>query len=136
MMDSSGGSSVRSILRAILAVMLLLGSGAAGWLPMTEAHEACCCGTPKGIEDTCPCPSPGGSRGTSRGACTERQVVVAAQVASQSEKAQRRLESRPEPEGWELSRAVSCRETGVVFTVRGRDPDLGRHLARLDTLRI
>ncbi len=131
------GVSVRSILRAMLAVVLLLGSGAGNWLPVaTQAHESCCCGTPASAEDTCPCPKPEGNRTPLRGACTERQAVVATQAAERkAEQGQRRAEPRPEPLSWTLAQAdeassASCTHTG------SRDPDLGRHLARLGTFRI
>ena len=133
-------TAVRTLLRAMLAVLLLLGGGAAGWLPApTEAHEACCCGMPTGSEDTCPCPKPESNRGPSRGACTERQVVVAAQAVRRVEQAQRRKEARPLPLGWEPSVAVNTLATlamGSLRSVGGRDPDLGQHLARLNALRI
>ena len=47
---------MRSILRAILSVALLLGSGVADWAPGstqmgTQSHESCCCcGIPAGAE--------------------------------------------------------------------------------------
>jgi hypothetical protein len=131
---------VRNILRAILAFALLLGSGAADWTPGQEpAHESCCCGTPMGAEDSCPCPKPEngpeGNRGSAPGACSERQAVVAVR-ASQAEQAQRRRESSPVPAGWVASVLVVRAQAGTGLAPRGRDPDLGRHLARLNTFLI
>jgi hypothetical protein len=131
------GVSVRSILRAILAFMLLLGSGAGNWLPVSaQAHESCCCGTPASAEDTCPCPKPESNRTPLRGTCSERQTVVASQVAERkAEQGQRRTEPRPEPLSWALAQID---ETASAFCIHasGRDPDLGQHLARLGTFRI
>jgi hypothetical protein len=131
---------VRNVLRAILAFALLLGSGAVDWTPGQEpTHESCCCGTPVGAEDSCPCPKPEngpeGNRGPARGACGERQAVVAVR-ASRAEQAQRRRESDPVPAGWVDSSLVVSLVDGSSFTPHGRDPDLGRHLATLNTLLI
>lgn len=135
-MSSSGGFSVRSILRAILAIALLLGSGAGDWLPAAQAHESCCCGTPASMEDGCPCPKPEGNRTPLRGSCAEQQTVVAPQAAGrQAAQSQRRIEPRPEPARWALAQAGEA--SSVPGTHEGgRDPDLGRHLARLGTFRI
>jgi hypothetical protein len=136
MMEASGGFSVRNVLRAILAFALLLGSGAADWTPGQEpAHESCCCGTPAGLEDSCPCPKPEGNRSPTSGACSERQAVVAVR-ASRAEQAQRRRESNPVPVDWVVASLVARSEDGSNFIPRGRDPDLGRHLAKLNTLLI
>ena len=137
MIESSGGFFVRSFLRTILAVVLLLGSGAGDWAQTpTPAHESCCCGTPAGAEDRCPCPKPEGNRGPQRGACAERQSVVALQAARRSEQGQRRTEPRPEPATW-LARNVDT-PAGLPFLAvhHGRDPDLVRHLAGLGTFQI
>lgn len=124
-----------NVLRAILVFALLLGSGAAGWAPVPEpAHESCCCGTPAGLEDRCPCPKPEGNRPSS-GACSERQSVVAL-WASRAEQAQRRRTADPTPVGWRASSLLLRSGAGTSFAPHGRDPDLGRHLARLGTLRI
>jgi hypothetical protein len=138
MMRISGGFSVRSILRAILTVMLLLGGVGGDWAlagDRAAAPHECCCGmVPGGMDDPCPCPKPEGNRTPLRGACTERQVV-AAQAARRNEQGERRIEPRPEPVGW--ARSTSDVAENVPFpTQGGRDPDLGRHLARLNTLRI
>lgn len=130
---------MRSILRAILAVVLLLGGLGGDWAlagsrPALPAHDCCCGPVPAGVEDTCPCPKPDSSRG-SRGACTERQVVAAQGAQRRAEQGQRRTEPRPEPAGW--ARAAAGAAGAVSVPLRGgRDPDLGRHLARLTTLRI
>jgi hypothetical protein len=131
---------VRHILRAILAFALLLGSGAADWTPGQEpAHEACCCGTPANVEDSCPCPKsengPEGNRTPATSACSARQVVAVAR-ASRAEQAQRRQEASPVPAGWVSSSLVVRAEEGTSCSRRGRDPDLGRHLAQLSTFRI
>ncbi len=126
---------MRSILRAMLAIVLLLGSGVADWSPV-QGHEACCCGTPKGVEDSCPCPKPEGNRTPLRGACADRQVVGVTQVAQRrTGQGQRRIEPRPEPATW--AKAADVRGlAGHVDAKPGRDPDLGQHLARLSTFRI
>jgi hypothetical protein len=130
---------VRTILRAILAVALLLGGWGGDWAlagaqTAAQPHD-CCCGTvPSGMEDPCPCPKPEGNRTPLRGACTERQVV-SAQAARRSEQGERRTEPRPEPIGWARSTS-DVAENLPIPTQGGRDPDLGRHLARLNTLRI
>ena len=131
---------MRNILRAILAFALLLGSGAADWTPGQEpAHEACCCGTPANVDDSCPCPKsengPEGNRTPSSGACSQRQAVVAARAA-RAEQAQQRQKANPVPAGWDSSSRVVRAEEGTSCSPRGRDPDLGRHLARLNTLLI
>ena len=128
---------MRSILRAIFAVVLLLGGGAGDWAPGTAtalAHQACCCGVPSGVEDSCPCPKPEGNRGPSRSLCSERGTVVAT-VAVRRTQAEPRTEARPEPAAWTRASQTLASE-GVPAPARGRDPDLGRHLARLQTFRI
>ncbi len=124
---------MRSILRAIFAVVLLLGGGAGDWAP-AQAHHACCCGMPSGVEDSCPCPKPEGNRGPSRSLCSERGTVVAT-VAVRRTQAEPRTEARPEPAAWTRASQTLTSE-GIPTPARGRDPDLGRHLARLQTFRI
>lgn len=131
---------MRTILRAILAVALLLGGVGGDWAlagsrAASQPHECCCGAMPAGVEDTCPCPKPDGNRAPQRGACAERQTIVA-QAAREAEQSQRRTEPRPEPAGW--ARAASdARTTIIPVPARGgRDPDLGRHLASLSTFRI
>ena len=133
-----GGPSLKSILRAILAFALLLGGGAADWAPGTEAAaHACCCGEAAGVEDTCPCPKPESNRGPQRGTCDARSAaVVALQASRRGEQTQRRMEATPLPAGWDRAAVEPGTEALVGRTFRGRDPDLGRHLALLDTFRI
>lgn len=126
---------MRLILRAMLAAVLLLGGGVADWSP-GQGHEACCCGEPTGVEDTCPCPKPEGNRTPLRGACADRQVVGATQVAQRrSGQGQRRHEPRPEPTTW--AKSAGFRQlVSHIEAQPGRAPDLGQHLARLSTFRI
>jgi hypothetical protein len=126
---------VRSILRAILAVALLLGGGAGDWAPVQgQAHESCCCGMAAGAGDGCPCPKPEGNRTPSNNPCSSPTVSVVA-LALRRTQGERRTESRPEPATW--AQALDVRElSGLPPAAPGRDPDLGRHLARLSTLRI
>jgi hypothetical protein len=136
MMESSGGFSVRAILRTILAVALLLGGGLGDWTPVQAqaAHESCCCGMPAGAEDACPCPKPEGNRTPTSNPSSNPTITVAAQAARRTQ-GERRTEPRPEPATW--AQALDIRELSELsITERGRDPDLGRHLARLNTFRI
>ncbi len=126
---------LRSLLRAILTVMLLVGSGAGDWAPVA-AHECCCGDVPAGIEDSCPCPKPESSRGPARTLCSERQTIVATQAVRRPEQARKRTEPRPEPLDWATAAATVRYEALDEVTGRGREPDLGRHLARLNTFRI
>ncbi|MBK9796691.1 MAG: hypothetical protein IPP58_09370 [Holophagaceae bacterium] len=135
MMIPLGGLTLRLMLRAILAIGLLLGSGAAGWTPaLADAHESCCCGTLPGAVDRCPCPKPEGNRTPSSNACVKQAVSQAALAVRQAQ-GQRRVEPRPEPATWARD-AARPEPTGLSIPARGRDPDLGRHLARLETFRI
>lgn len=132
---------MRTILRAILAVALLLGGVGGDWA-LAEARTApqphdCCCGpVPSGMEDPCPCPKPDSNRAPQRGACAERTSVAAAQAAREAEQGQRRTEPRPEPAGWARAASREAITAGPVHVEGGRDPDLGRHLAHLSTFRI
>jgi hypothetical protein len=125
---------VRSILRAILAVLLLLGGGAGDWAPAGTSHESCCCGTPARVEDRCPCPKPEDNRGSTRSLCAERSASVASPAARRTLGA-RRIEPRPEPATWAEAAEAPGTAASLGFE-HGRDPDLGRHLARLSTFRI
>jgi hypothetical protein len=139
MMGTSGGSFVRSVLRAILSLALLFGSGVGDWAPASAqagmpSHESCCCGTPASAEDSCPCPKPESNRSPSTSNCQNR-TSAAAVIASRRTKVERRTEPRPEPDTW--ARALDDREfTGVPAPAQSRGPDLGRHLALLSTFRI
>lgn len=131
---------MRTILRAILAVALLLGGVGGDWAlagdPAASAPHECCCGMmPGGMEDTCPCPKPEGNRTPQRGACAERQVVVAP-AARRAEQGDRRTEPRPEPVRWARTTVGAVTAILPVSAEGGRDPDLGRHLAGLSLLRI
>ena len=126
---------MRTFLRAILSIALLLGSGVVDWAPVQgPAHESCCCGTSSGAEDSCPCPKPEGNRGPAQSLCQNRVVAVAL-AASRCTQGERRAEPRPEPATW-ADALVICELSGPSAQKRGRDPDLGRHLASLNTLRI
>lgn len=129
---------MRLILRTILTFALLLGGGVGDWFqaPGTEqaqTHE-CCCGMPAGAEDSCPCPKPEGNRAPSQRLCTDRAAAVVAPAARRAQ-AERRIEPRPEPATWAKAGDSTCVEA-AFGAARGRDPDLGRHLARLSTFRI
>ena len=130
---------MRTILRAILAVALLLGGVGGDWAlaggPAAPAHECCCGMVPGGMDDPCPCPKPEGNRTPQRGACAERQVVVAPS-ARRVEQGARRTEPRPEPAGWARVASEAGAATRPISAEGGRDPDLGRHLAGLSLLRI
>ena len=126
---------MRSILRAILAIALLLGSGAGDWTPVQAQAQACCCGCGMGAgPEGCPCPKPEGNRTPSSNLCTNPTVPVAAWAVRQAQ-GDRKAEPRPEPATW--AQALDIRELdGASSTEGGRDPGLGRHLARLNTFRI
>jgi len=133
---------LRSILRAVLAVALLLGSGLGDWTlgtAQSPAHESCCCGMAADAEDTCPCPKPENAPQNQRGsqnACANRLAPVVLAAPRRTAQAQRRVEPRPEP----ATRArAACDQSDAKQAVpapQGRDPDLGRHLAGLSTYRI
>lgn len=134
-MDSFGGLSVRSLLRAILTLMLLIGGGVGDWAPaQTPEHASCCCGMPAGVEDSCPCPKPEGNRTPSPSRCSDRATAAVAPMARRSQ-IERRTEPRPEPTTWAQA-DDSTRGGYLLPQVQGRDPDLTRHLARLNTFRI
>jgi hypothetical protein len=130
------------LLRTLFAVVLLLGSFGGDWaLGQNEqkvAPHSCCCGMAQGMEDTCPCPKPEGNRTPANGgACTNRQPVTAPLVAAcRAESAQRRIEPRPEPATRISARNEALEAVNDSHSVHGRDPDLGRHLARLGSLLI
>ncbi|GLH71625.1 hypothetical protein GETHLI_01270 [Geothrix limicola] len=127
---------MRLILRAILTFALLLGGGVGDWFQnpdQAQPHE-CCCGMPSGLEDACPCPKPEGNRSPSRNLCSDRAAAVVAPVARRAQ-AERRVEPRPEPETWATAGDAAVADA-ITGEGRGRDPDLGRHLARLSTFRI
>lgn len=136
---------LRTVLRAILTLALLLGGGLGDWAAdaadlfaaaAAPAHESCCCGEPAGPEDACPCPKPEGNRGPSRTLCGERATVTAAPATRRAQRrVQRRMEPRPEPAAWAVLNTEN--ESPVMENgPRGRAPDLGRHLAALGAFRI
>lgn len=90
------------------------------------------------MEDTCPCPKPEGNRTPSNGGvCASRPTVTAPLVAGwRTQAAQRRIEPRPEPTTWTSARNEASEAIAVTPSAHGRDPDLGRHLARLGLLLI
>lgn len=123
------------LLRTILTVALLFGSGVADWLPASEqAHESCCCGMPAGVPDRCPCPKPEGNRTPTNAPCSTR-TLVATTPAVRRTQSERRMESRPEPTSW-VRIGTPGAQVGSTEGVSGRDPELGRHLAWLGTFRI
>jgi hypothetical protein len=124
---------VRTLLRTILAFALLLGSGVGDWSPV-QAHESCCCGTPAGTEDSCPCPKPESNRTPTSRPCPVRTTSVAS-MALRRTQGERHTEPRPEPATWAQAQAAWDLSRVATLT-HGRDPDLGRHLARLSTFRI
>lgn len=130
---------MRILLRVILSVALLLGGGLGDWSALGatgigQAHEACCCGTPAGLPDTCPCPQPDGNRTPTKTACGERQASVSL-LAEQQAPGKRRIEASPVPEGWATAPALRTAKVAPAGP-EGRAADLGRHLARLNLLRI
>jgi hypothetical protein len=130
------------LLHAFFAVVLLLGGLGGDWaLGQNEpaaAPHSCCCGTAQGMEDSCPCPKPEGNRTpASGGACANRPTVTAPLVAGwRTQTAQRRIEPRPEPVTWISARNEAFGSIDDSLSAHGRDPDLGRHLARLGLLLI
>lgn len=123
-------------MRAILAFALLLGGGVSDWTPGTAAAHSCCCGEAAGVEDTCPCPKPESNRGPQQTSCQQRAGAVALQAPRRGEQPQRRLEAAPVPADWVATQALARILPEQVSFLGGRDPDLGRHLARLSLIRI
>lgn len=127
---------MRMFLRALMSAALLLGGGVGDWVPVgAPAQESCCCGTPAGMPDACPCPKPEGTRSPTQTPCSNRPVTVVAAARAPRSQARPRTEPRPEPTTF-ARRAESVEATPVVRACQGRDPDLGRHLAHLSTFRI
>lgn len=123
------------VLRALLSMALLLGSGVGDWPQAgAPAQESCCCGSLAGMPDACPCPKPEGNRTPTQSSCGSRTVVVAA-VSQESTQATPRTEPRPVPATWARSSGLGCLAE-AAREGRGRAPDLGRHLAQLSTFRI
>ena len=111
----------------------------AEWMPGADAaapHE-CCCGMTAGGEDTCPCPKPERSRTPQPGSCQQRTGAAALHAPRRGEQAERRVEATtPVPADWTATQPLLRNLPELVSFIGGRDPDLGRHLARLSTIRI
>ncbi len=133
---------MRTLLRTLLACALLIGGVGLDWAPATgaaESHEACCCGMLPGPHDSCPCPKPETPQGPSQNGCGGRTAPVSTPLALLQRAEQgdtRRSESRPEPATVQAAQVAEPVDLQPVLPARGRDPDLGRHLARLRFLRI
>lgn len=134
---------MRPLLRALLAFALLIGGVGLDWAPAAasaaEAHDCCCCGMLPGPHHSCPCQKPEGPQGPSQNGCGGRTAplstpLVLLQRAEQGEP--RRSESRPEPPAVQVALVAGPADLQPILPARGRDPDLGRHLARLNLLRI
>lgn len=134
---------MRTLLRTLLACALLLGGMGADWAPAAdpaaETHACCCCGMLPGPHDTCPCPKPETPQGPSQNGCGTRSTPLSTPLALLQRTGQaeaRRSEPRPEPSAAPAARLAECGEAQPAGAGQGRDPDLGRHLARLSLLRI
>ncbi|HEX9008902.1 MAG TPA: hypothetical protein VF804_00940 [Holophagaceae bacterium] len=133
---------MRTLLRTLLACALLIGGMGLDWAPAAsaaESHETCCCGMLPGPHDTCPCPKPEGPQGPSQNGCGTRTTPVSTPLALLQRAGQaetRRSEPRPEPVAGSEAQVAGIADVQAVLPARGRDPDLGRHLARLSLLRI
>lgn len=133
---------MRTLLRTLLACALLIGGVGLDWAPTAaaaETHATCCCGMVPGPHDTCPCPKPEGPQGPSQSGCGTRTTPVSTPLALLQRAGQaetRRSESRPEPLVPLAARVAWSMDVQPVRAGQGRDPDLGRHLARLSLLRI
>lgn len=133
---------MRILLRTLLACALLIGGLGLDWAPAAaaaEAHGTCCCGMLPGPHDTCPCPKPETPQGPSQSGCGTRTTPVSTPLALLQRAGQaetRRSEPRPEPSAAPATRLAGFVEILPVGAGQGRDPDLGRHLARLSLLRI
>lgn len=122
-------------LRILLALSLVLAGGAGALGPATAAEPPAeamdCCGS------RCPCTPPPGPSGTRlpAGAAAPAAPVAPAEAAPARKAAYR--EARPIPDA---VLALQAREEGGKAEPdgqpRGRDPDLGRHLASLRHFRI
>ncbi len=122
---------MRLLARLLLALALALGAGQGLSLP-AEAPACGCCDTPA---EPCPC-GPTTPAPAHRAPCAApANVATPARNAEAAEAPTPRLQ---EPSPWpEAGRARASADLGVEGAApRGRDPDLGRHLARLRLLRI
>ncbi len=122
---------MRFLSRLLLALALALGAGQGLSLP-PEVPACGCCDTPS---EPCPC-APAAPAPAHRAPCAAPSPAPAAVEEVASAKAQdvRAPEARPWTEAaWAALLDARERQVGGP---RGRDPDLGRHLARLRLLRI
>jgi hypothetical protein len=87
------------------------------------------------LDDTCPCPKPenGPQRGGGSRTCGDRASAVVQAAPRRAEQAERRVEPRPEPATWAQARRHDSLDQQPGQAPRGREPDLGRHLAILGT---
>lgn len=134
---------MRTLLRTLLACALLIGGGGLDWAPAAASaagtHECCCCGMLPGPHHSCPCQKPEGPQGPSQNGCGSRTAPVSTPLAllQRAEQGEtRRSEPRPEPAAAQVAQVAGTADIQPVLPARGRDPDLGRHLARLNLLRI
>lgn len=136
---------MRSFLRTVLALALLIGGWGLDWVPIAGStpapHHCCHCGMLPGPHESCPCQKPEGPQGPSQNGCGgSRSTPISGPLAFLEAAGQgETLGSEPLP--WPPGRIGtpdSCEaESGAGATTgHGRDPDLGRHLARLRLLRI
>ncbi|MDE3033188.1 MAG: hypothetical protein KGI56_05945 [Acidobacteriota bacterium] len=137
---------MRALLRTLLACALLIGGLGQDWVQVpvsAKAHSPCCCGCCDGMAggapDSCPCPRPETPQGPAQNGCGSRSTPLSAPLALLQRAAQGELQ-RTEPRLAALAavdRAFTVPGTASTGSLpRGRDPDLGRHLARLSLLRI
>lgn len=134
---------MRTLLRTLLACALLIGGVGLDWTPATasapETHACCCCGMLPGPHDSCPCPKPESPQGPAQNGCGSRTTGVSTPLAllRQAEQGEcLRSEPQPAPPALAVVRVEEAPGPHSARSARGRDPDLGRHLARLSFLRI
>lgn len=133
---------MRTLLRTLLACALLIGGLGQDWASFpapAQAHAPCCCGCCGGAQDHCPCPKPETPQGPAQNDCGTRSTPLSTPLALLQRAAQSDIR-RSEPRPTLLARAdqapIAPEKVATVGLSRGRDPDLGRHLARLSLLRI
>jgi hypothetical protein len=119
---------VNLIARILLAFALILGAGEA--TPPRPETSACGC-------DPCPCGAPAPSPTSQR--LPGQAQALAQPVAAKEESLAKVREGRREAKPFDgIGQAIASAPgtPGPDFAARGRDPDLGRHLARLGIFRI
>lgn len=130
---------MRILVRSLLACALLFGGLGWSWTPVpvqaAEPHE-CCCGMVPGPHHDCPCPKPETPSQNGCGSRTQGATapLVWLQRAAQGET--RREAPRPLPAAGQRVAGLAADAPSMPISGWGRDPDLGRHLARLRLLRI